>query len=247
MKKTATAILMACIAFGANAEDFFSTKECDNLFETGVRVGINTSNRTIGKNALPGYNREGWGTGFELGVVTDINIRNYLSIQPGIFFESRSNSYTMVSSHEILDLPGEYTTLTQAGNLNTCYLTIPIMGCVHFNVTDDLRWNVEMGPYIAIRIGNKLKNEVCLFSPDPSNGDPVLNGYYSDYVFAQKAKGCDFGIKMGTGLTLKNKYSFSVHYMGSCTHAWNDLKFENLRYTYGAHSKEWTFTLGYTF
>lgn len=70
---------------------------------------------------------------------------------------------------------------------------------------------------------------------------------FIDNVFRQKAKGLDIGIKMGTGLTLFRHYSFAVHYLAGCTQAWNDLKYENLRYSYGGRSKEWTFTLGYNF
>lgn len=245
MKRIATAFILACMASSVNAEDFFSTKESDTFLDFGVRVGVNTSNRTIGKEAYTGYNHEGWGTGFDLGVVADINIRNYLSIQPGIFFESRSNSYTLITNIPIND--NSWTMLTQAGNFNSYHFTIPIMGCMHFNITDDLRWDVEAGPYISLRLGSKLKNKVCNYNPDPSIGNGTAEDRFADNVFRQKSKGCDFGIKMGTGLTLFKHYSFAVHYLAGCTHAWKDLKYENLRYSYGGLSKEWTFTLGYNF
>lgn len=241
MKKIATTILMACVAVSAYAEDFFSTKECDNLFDLGVRVGINTSNRTIGKNALSGFHHEGWGTGFEFGVISDINIRNYLSIQPGLFFDSRSSNYTMVRTYNLIGDVDELPVFAQAGNLRTYHFTIPVLASVHFNITDDIRWNVEMGPYLSLRLGSKLNNDVLTFS----NGS-VSPEEYGNFVFDQKSKGLDVGLKMGTGLTILNKYSFSIHYLGGCTHAWNDIKFGNYKYSYGGHSKEWTFTLGYT-
>lgn len=245
MKKIATAIILSCVTFGASAEDFFSTRECDTLFDLGVQIGINTSNRTIGKNALSGYHHEGWGTGFDLGITADLNIRDYLSIQPGIFFESRSNSYTMISNYSMM--PDNFlTTLSQAGSLRSYYFTIPVMGRVHFNITDDLRWNVEAGPYIALCLSSKLKNKVCQYSPEPALG-PVLDEAYGNNIFNQKAKGCDFGIKMGTGLTLFRHYSFAIHYLAGCTHAWKDLKSANYTYSFGGRSKEWTFTLSYTF
>lgn len=118
---------------------------------------------------------------------------------------------------------------------------------MHFNITDDLRWDVEAGPYISLRLGSKLKNKVCNYNPDPSIGNGTAEDRFADNVFRQKSKGCDFGIKMGTGLTLFKHYSFAVHYLAGCTPAWKDLKYENLRYSYGGLSKEWTFTLGYNF
>lgn len=241
MKKFTTTILMALVAVGAYAEDFFSTEKCENLMDLNVNIGINTSNRTIGKNALPGFHREGWGTGFELGLTADINIRNYISIQPGFFYESRSGNYTMVRNYDLIGAVNEHPVFVQAANLRTYHFTIPVMACLHFNITDDIRWNVEMGPYLALRLGSKLNNDVLTFSSESLPADQ-----YGNFIFDQKSKGLDVGLKFGTGVTLLKKYSFAVHYLAGGTHAWNDTKIGNYKYTYGGHSKEWTFTVGYT-
>ena len=77
----------------AQGADFFSTAGSEDKFSVGARIGVNTTNRTISDNALPYcYHKESWGIGFNLGVVATFNIRDWISVQPGLFYESRSGS-----------------------------------------------------------------------------------------------------------------------------------------------------------
>ncbi len=156
MKHIVTLFAAAALTTASsNAADFFSTETPEQLFNLGIRLGVNTSNRTVGSENMPGYNVQGWGTGFDLGVVADINIRDYLSIQPGAFFESRSNTYTFINMVPVYGASTDEL-MTQAGTFNSYALTIPVLGSVRFNITDDIRWNIDFGPYVSLMFGSKL-------------------------------------------------------------------------------------------
>ena len=86
MKRIALAILSLCTLFSASAQEFFDTGEPEEVFELGARLGINTSNSVTKKDFAPVYNHCSWGTGFDAGIVANLNILNYISVQPGFFF-----------------------------------------------------------------------------------------------------------------------------------------------------------------
>ncbi len=263
MKRTLLSALLLGIGANLFAADFFSTEKPEDFCNFGVRLGINTSNRTVGTQMMNGftmtspnsnYGRQGWGTGFDLGVVADLNIRDYLSIQPGLFYESRSNSYTFISSQAVT--PDYNILFNQAGIYNSYQFTIPVLASFHFNITDDLRWVVEAGPYISFVMHSKLKNKVltnsAIISGNPLGYDPeILYGLAGGAVtgeFTQKAKTGEFGFKFGTGFTILKKYTCGIHYMAATTHAWKDEKVDNAyKLTYGGHAKSWVFTIGYNF
>lgn len=233
-KKTILAgAFIALGALGANAADFFSTAECDRFITFGARIGFNTSNRTIDGKAFPGfYHNESWGTGFDLGALVNLNFRDYLTIQPGIFFESRSGRYTLLGHTAASDAdPGQ--DVAQAGRRNTYNLTVPVMALVGFNVTDDMRWTVEAGPYFTFLLDSRLK------------GTRLIG---SERLFNQDAAGFDFGFKMGTGLRILDHYYIGAHYMAGCLDAWKEKRLPDARrLNFGGLTKAWTFTIGYDF
>ncbi|MDE7115827.1 MAG: PorT family protein, partial [Muribaculaceae bacterium] len=184
---------------------------------------------------------QGWGTGFDLGVVADINIRDYLSIQPGAFFESRSNTYTFINTVPAAGSADNVYLMTQAGTFNSYALTIPIVGSMRFNITDDIRWSVDFGPYVSFMFGSKLKDKVNHNSID-NNGIPT-----SGVRFSQKVAPVDFGFKLGTGLQVLDHYYIGAHYMAGATGAWKDIKADGIKYSFGGRTKAWVFTLGYNF
>lgn len=227
----------ALATLGANAADFFSTEPADELFTFGARVGVNTSNRTIGNDCYPdGYHNESWGTGFDVGIVANLNFRNYFSIQPGVFFESRSGRYTVMGSAKDSGFTDDGSEMAQAGKRRSYNLTIPVMAVFGFNLTDDVRWTVEAGPYVAFLLDSNLKNKAF-----------IVNGPSEVPLFMQKPASVDFGVKMGTGIEVLKHYYVGAHYMAGCVDAWKDREIGNVTKTFGGHTKAWVFTLGYNF
>lgn len=237
MKKLLTLALCAVTAVSASAADFFSTEKCDDLFTFGARGGVNTSNRTIKSSAFPDcYHHESWGTGFDIGVTVGLNIRDYLTIQPGVFFESRNGSYTIMGTRQGSALPDDGAEIAQAGRRRSYNFTIPVLAVFHFNLTDGLKWNVEAGPYVAFVMGGKI-----------TASRYVVNGTADEPLFSQKPAGLDFGFKMGTGFEILRHYYVGAHYMAGCLDAWKDRKVGNITKTYGGVTKGWVFSVGYNF
>lgn len=220
----------------AGAADFFSTEKCDKLFTLGARIGLNTSNATLSEKVVGGYNVNGWGTGFDIGAVCDLNIRDYLSVQPGLFYQSRSNDYSYVYPGAAAE--GNTFNLTQLGHFRSYHLVIPVMASFHFNVSDDVRWDVDAGPYISFCLGSSRNDKSVVASDD-----------IGDWMepFDQKAKRTDVGLKFGTALQVLGHYYIGVHYMAGMRGPWKDIKYDNVKVGCGGANKAWTFTLGYNF
>lgn len=231
MKKLCLAIMLAATAVvPASAEDFFSTSDPDQLFNIGVRVGLNTSNRTVAGSTAALWNHNSWGTGFDAGVVADINFKNFISVQPGFFYESRSGAY----AYETLDWNGVDEVagaIFQLGKGREYLFTIPIVGSVHFNVMDELRWNVDFGPYFQFKLKSTFDNAFDY---------PMVDNHGSYYFENVRTAKFDLGLKFGTSLDIYEHYYIGVHYLAGLCHAWNP---GNL----GGHNKAWTFTIGYNF
>lgn len=215
----------------ASAVKFFDKSSAAELFNIGVRAGINTSNTTISKNVYDKWNCNAWGTGVDLGVVADLNFKNYLSVQPGFFFESRSGKYNYVSTMSVSEAGTEY--MTQFGNLRSYNFVVPVMGCVHFNLSDDVRWNVEFGPYFRFILKNKVNDELVYPVYAASDALPT------EYMTAHPSK-FDFGFKFGTSLKVLGHYLVGVHYEGGALKPWTNGDL-------GGRYKAWVFSVGYDF
>lgn len=223
-------ILVATGASSVSAADFFSTDKPASVFNLGARVGLNTANRTVSDSSVDLWNRNSWGIGFDAGVVADINIKDFISIQPGFFFESRSGSFAYQSA--AYTDAGDHYVLTQLGKGREYFFTIPVLASFHFNITDDLRWDVECGPYLQLKLKSTFDHSFQY--PWATNSGSII---YLNNVKTSKA---DFGLKIGTGLNILDDYYIGVHYLAGFLHPWNpgDL---------GGHNKAWMFTIGYNF
>lgn len=230
MKKLLACIALAAAVLPAAADDFFSTDDPDRIFNLGARIGFNTSNRTVSETVATIWNQNSWGTGFDAGVVADINIKNYISIQPGFFYESRSGAFAYQGS--AYDEAGAPYVLTQVGKGREYLFTVPILASLHFNVLDDLRWNVDIGPYFQFKLRSTFDHKFSY--PQAS-----INGGI-EYFDGVKTARADVGLKMGTGFDLFQKYYIGVHYLAGFCSPWNPGHL-------GGHNKEWMFTIGYNF
>lgn len=219
----------------AGAADFFSTDDAEQFLTFGARIGINTSNTSVTDKAIKGYNVNSWGTGFDIGAVCDIHFKDFISLQPGFFFESRSNNYTY--NHTAV-FDETVSNMVQMGHMRTYRFVIPVVGSLHLNVSDDVRCNVDLGPYIAFGLGS-----------DRNDKSVVISDYNALAIspFTQKPKTTEFGFKIGAGLQVLRNYYFGIHYYGAFTGAWKDYTVENIKTTYGGHNKAWVFTVGYDF
>lgn len=236
------AITGVSLSFSASAADFFSTDEPDQLFRLGVRMGLNTSN-TSTDFAKYGVNIGAWGTGFDAGAVCDIYFREWISVQPGIFFQSRTNDFTYIQDigniHDMTSSSIKPVHVVQAGHWRSYNIVVPVMASAHFNVTDNIRWSVEVGPYANFSLGYDRVNRALI-----GEGADM---YSNDVIFNDDPASVTAGVKIGTGLEFLNHYYFGIHYMNDVTGAWKGKKIDTFMRTFNGKTKAWTFTIGYNF
>ncbi len=234
MKRILT-LIMVMLVLGipsVKAQDFFDTSAPDDLMNLGVRLGVNTSNRNLNKDVFDVWNNNSWGTGVDVGIVADINFRNWFTIQPGFFFESRSGKYCYVNTYGYAEDQARIL-MTQFGKDRSYSFLIPILACARFNVSSDIRWSVEFGPYYQLVLKNKINGDFSV--PDYRTPDGLPSGYLP----VNSTKG-DFGFKMGSTLEFLHHYLIGVHYEAGVLRPWKD---GNL----GGHRKAWVFSIGYNF
>lgn len=228
-------LLIACLfsllsISEGKAQEFFDTSDAEKFFSLGGRIGFNTSNRTFPSAFYVNNIFTAWGTGFNAGITADLNIKDYLSIQPGFFYESRSSNLISVSDYNAILGQGEKT-YYEKDHLRGYYFTIPIMGIVNFNLAKRIRWSVEFGPYLQFCLKQTGQNNLKIIYPETTGNT------FAHYV--AKPKNFDFGFKMGTGLKFYNKYYFGIHYMAGVCNAWSVPS--------GGNNRSWMFTIGYDF
>lgn len=221
--------LAITLATTGMASDFFSSEMPPSLFSIGVRLGLNSSNRTFPASAFNRWNVNSWGTGLDAGCVVDLNLRDYLTIQPGIFVESRSGNYAYTSLY--YNTEGKQDDFSQLGHDRSFNITIPIVASLRFNLSNDVKAIAEAGPYFQYYLHDSASDKIQVLRPQ------ILP---TDYVITDVAKPASFdaGLKIGWGIAFKRKYSFYIHYLAGAKRAWKEPE-------KGGRNKSWLFTVGY--
>lgn len=138
-----------------------------------ARVGMNFSNMTKDSEAkaLPGFN---------LGVGMDYGFSENWSLQSGLMISSKGWKYKE---------EGEKMTY------RPIYLDIPILAAYKFNISDNTKFVINAGPYLAFGLGGKAKY-----------------GEYDYKLFKEeegqdaKMKRFDLGLQYGIGLEIGDHY-----------------------------------------
>lgn len=140
-----------------------------------ARVGMNFSNMTKaeGTKALPGFN---------LGVGMDYGFSENWSLQSGLMISSKG--------YKIKDYSKD----------RPIYLDIPILAAYKFNISDNTKFVINAGPYLAFGLGGKCKfdegGDYKLFK-----GEDGEDAEYSRF---------DLGIQYGIGLELSEHYLINL-------------------------------------
>lgn len=136
-----------------------------------ARVGMNFSNMTKFANtkALPG---------FQLGVGMDYGFSENWSLQSGLMISSKG--------YKVKDY----------AKVRPIYLDIPILAAYKFNISDNTKFVINAGPYLAFGLGGKCKfdegGDYKLFK-----GEDGEDAEYSRF---------DLGIQYGIGLEIGDHY-----------------------------------------
>ncbi len=167
----------------------------------GVRAGMNIS-------SLSGEGNDDLDSriGYHVGAVMDWNVAENLYVQPGLFFTTRGAK-------------------KEDWKMNANYLQIPVSVAYRFPVSDNLKIDVNAGPYFAMGIGGKYK----------------FGGEDLGDVFGDKGdcKRFDAGLRVGAGVHIQ-KFSVGLIY---------DLGLTNIAKGEGGKTKNGAFqiSVGYNF
>lgn len=225
------AILTMTATQSVHGADFFDTSVSERTFNIGLRVGFNTSNTTMKTPAYAIWNNSAWGLGGTFGAVADINFREWITIQPGIFFDIRNNKYNLAY---VWANPAEEDLQHRVsmGTARRGSITIPLLASVRFNISDNLRWHVEAGPYYRFQFGDDSYTETNTSASLSPTGAPEFS--------TPKMRKGEFGLKIGTGLSLNRHYYLGIHYLAGLMSPFSTAGM-------GGANKSWTFTIGYDF
>ena len=132
-----------------------------------VQLGMNFSNMTKADDAkmLPG---------FKVGLGMDYAFTDVWSLKSGLMFESKGYKVDEEKARPI-------------------YMQIPVMAAWKANITDDIKFVVNAGPYFAVGLGGKYKE----------NGGGSAKLFSSD---GMDMKRFDLGIQWGIGVELSERY-----------------------------------------
>ena len=134
----------------------------------------------FGLIALAGYSQVRWdvqlGMNFsniKVGLGMDYAFTDVWSLKSGLMFESKGYKLDEEKARPI-------------------YMQIPVMAAWKANITDDIKFVVNAGPYFAVGLGGKYKegnSDIKLFSSDGMNMERF-----------------DLGIQWGIGVELSERY-----------------------------------------
>lgn len=140
-----------------------------------AQFGMNFSNMTKldESKALPG---------FKLGIGMDYAFTDSWSFQSGLMFASKG-----------FKVKEDGWKATQ----RPIYLDIPLLAAYKFNITNDIKFVIDAGPYLAIGLGGKYKD-------DDNDDGKVFDKEGSDW------KRFDLGLQYGVGLELADRYLINL-------------------------------------
>lgn len=183
----------------------------------GLRAGVNLNSLNYSGDADSEYNDLKSRAGFHVGAVMDWNVAGNFYIQPGVYFTTRGAKGEW--SYSEADYSQQMT-----AKLNMSYLQIPVLASYRFPVSDAVKIDVNVGPYIAIGLGGKVKAEMTetfLDEVETMSEKYDIFGKSSDNEARGDFKRFDAGLRFGAGVNI-HRFYVGVSY---------DLGLTNLAYT----------------
>ncbi len=240
----AIALAMMMVTGTSVSAQLLDTSVPDYPFDIGVRAGVNVSNSSNNySHALQDcdWASTDWGTGFTAGAVIDMKIRNYLAVQPGVFFQSRSMNFLNLRSSQ--QTGGDAWMRSEEGHVNSYNINIPIMLSLRMTFSPVVQVNAEVGPYFQWSFGGENKCNLTTVEANKPFAEPVTvkRDLYGDKGYMRTF---DWGVKMGVSFVFADYYSLGVHYMAGCRNIYEQPA--SIRHDLNGKNKSWDITLGYT-
>ncbi len=180
MKKKSYAIILAAFCLLASAS--YAQKSAAIL-----KGGVNFAN--ISNNDEGGYDDNRMLTGFHAGIIADLNLTEFLAIQPGLLYTSKGIRF----ENDLQEL-----------TFNPRYIELPV-NLVFKTPTGQSKFFIGAGPYVAMGIGGKFKAEGLFeFSSDIqySDDDPLTSDEEGAGAFIVRR--FDYGLNAIAGIEASN-------------------------------------------
>lgn len=163
--------------------------------------------------------------GFKIGVIYDWGLSESFYIQPGLYFTTRGAKY------EDSDEDYKYE---EKWNLN--YLQLPILASYRIALSDNVKWHINAGPYLAYGLGGKVKWEET-YDGEKDKGDYKAFDTSDEDTDGGDLKRFDAGLSFGTGVSI-NKFYIGLTYDLGLTNiadkdGWEDYKMKNRNFSIG--------------
>lgn len=153
----------------------------------GVKAGMNLS--TLGGDLKDYMDMDQKNhVGFHIGAFVDWGLTENFYIQPGLFYTNKGVREEFKDEDYSLKL-----------KVNLSYLEIPVLASYRIGISDNMKWHINAGPYLAYGLGGKFKYE------GGEDGDDDEKAFDED---EGDLKRFDFGLSFGTGV------SFNAFYVG---------------------------------
>ena len=232
----------------AFAEEMIDGSKPHKLITGGLRVGINRSCTSINYDKIfhdvKNLDND-WKTGFDIGLVINLNISKFLSFQPGLYFQNRSSDSSVSAGNN----NGDMSIINRHSRFY--YFTFPILASMKFQLGNGFELMAELGPYFSWGLGgNTVSTGMSTIIGE--NGTMGVNTSKEKYDFFGdgtiknvQMKTFDWGFKIGTGFRFMHRYLIMFHYNAGCSNIAN--KNESYMKDPSAKNQSWTLSLGYDF
>ncbi len=229
------AVIVAGMASGVQAQESgFGVRGSLNFSNVGDKYDGEVSDGESASDEEEDFKSR---VGFSLGVIYDWGLSENFYIQPGLYFTTRGGK---------LEENYEGETYEEKYNLN--YLQIPVLASYRIDISDNMQWQINAGPYLAYGIGGKVKWE------DSSDGETESGDYdvfgttegdYNEENYEEKGglKRFDAGLSFGTGVSFNKLYVGLSYDLGLANIAdkdeWGD--------DYSLKNRNFSVSVGYNF
>lgn len=208
MKKLIVCIAALAMSAGVYAQDF----------SWGVRAGLNISSLSINKGE-DGFKSK---VGFNVGLMGDYAFSESVSIESGLYFSQ---------------IGAKIKSDTDKATTNLGYLQLPILATYHLAISDNAKWSIQAGPYLAVGLGGKIKvKEEGVTVKVDSFGDGEDNGGFQRF---------DMGLTFGTGVTFGQIYVGVKYDLGLSNIMTKDI--QDLADGYSIKNGNFSINVGYNF
>lgn len=208
-------LLFSIPAILSQSKPFISMEKADNLVECNVHTLLGTSLfvQDYAKH-IPSlaFIEASPGCGVGLGASAQLVFRDFFALGTSLDVLALNNVYSMT----LIDIDGNGTQNSVFVSNRAYCANIPIFASIRFNISDNVRWNVDAGCYFSLGFGgyqkadtyttmlNDLGQMVTKYEKyewDYYNEEhPLVNGF-DDF---------DFGLMVGSGLRLYDHYNIGL-------------------------------------